>query len=492
MNSLIPHKNTSDAVSFCEITKKPYKLISNPNYESFLDQLSDNGRLVFFPKTPETLSRVVVEARMMGMGVTVNKRIGASYEWWYQMKGKALIDIMRAKRNEIKEIVKMSFNTTSFDDDEKSSNLMLSYPRSGSTFVRYIIEYFTKRPTLGPSEDGVDLPVIGNFGTAPPVVFKQHAQDSHNKAIAQNLLDGRSPLIFLIRDPLEVLPRHTSRSEAESIMHSDDFSDIPDTVSYYFEHLQMYTEYEGKKQIFYYEDLVKYPAEFIKKMCDFLEVDQDGNIQKDFIENYEYHSNKSRSFYNEYQSSDALASLQMSIQRGSTPEEQKRETTFLAVKDIVDGFNSGLHIPDGDESKKIKAEDLQHLKVYDCVREVITDDREETHSAEEAHAAYGQEFTWQLTRVRLQQQVEDGYIAVPTLCVEVNHGNAFLKKQNPKLLSLFLELETNITVNGTRSDGKTVSKYKSEYSEAQIQTYWENFKTLCSGDSWKLCERYMK
>jgi hypothetical protein len=105
MESQIPHKNTREAVMYCEHTKKPYKLVSSKKYESFLDQLSDNQTFVFFPQTPETLSRVVVEARMMGMSVIVNKMIGATREPWYELKGKDLIEYMHAKRTAITDLV---------------------------------------------------------------------------------------------------------------------------------------------------------------------------------------------------------------------------------------------------------------------------------------------------------------------------------------------------------------------------------------------------
>ena len=104
MDSPIGHKNTREAVMYCEHFKKAYFLISSQNYESFLDKLSDNNTFVFFPKTPETLSRITVEARMMGMSVIVNKMIGATREPWYELKGGDLIEHMRNKRNIIKNI----------------------------------------------------------------------------------------------------------------------------------------------------------------------------------------------------------------------------------------------------------------------------------------------------------------------------------------------------------------------------------------------------
>ena len=101
MNSRIPHKNTSDAIKFCKAKNLDYELISSTNYEDFLAMLGANDKFVFFPKTPETLSRVAVEARMMNMSVIVNKNLGATHEPWFKLKGKDLIDIVYEMRNQI-------------------------------------------------------------------------------------------------------------------------------------------------------------------------------------------------------------------------------------------------------------------------------------------------------------------------------------------------------------------------------------------------------
>lgn len=101
MHSNIEHKNTRDAVIYCEYKQIPYELIPPTSYETFLDNLSNNSKLIFFPKTPETLSRIVVEARMMNMGVITNSRVGASSEPWFQKKGEELIEIMKNKRETI-------------------------------------------------------------------------------------------------------------------------------------------------------------------------------------------------------------------------------------------------------------------------------------------------------------------------------------------------------------------------------------------------------
>ena len=475
MDSPILHKNTQEAVYFCEHKERPYKLISSQDYETFLDKLSDNKTLVFFPKTPETLSRVVVEARMMGMSVVVNKMIGATREGWYKLKGKELIDFMRSKRIDIKEKVKTSFDQVPILSatpwDIEDINLMLSYPRSGSTFVRYIIEYFTKRSTIGPSNVGVDLPVMEKFRTSSPIAYKDHAENAIGKHRSQTFLARERPLIFLIRNPMEVFPRHTSVAEAEEIIKSNNLKDIPDTISYYFEHLKMYEEYEGKKQIFYYEDLVQKPAEFIKKICDFLEVDKDGKAQKDFMDDYESHSRQSRSFYNLHQSSPENSFLlEFFVSPGDTAELKSRDTTVLSVKHIIDNLKKLIELPGSDSvssaEKSMRAAletlNLNEMKIYDCLApppsEPATINTQKIDIVVDNHAAayerMGEEFHWRF----LKAQFDDDPNSGPIDCIRVYHGSEFLKKENPDLISLMLKIPTRHKYLGTRSDGKTVKQ----------------------------------
>jgi hypothetical protein len=117
MDSGIPHKNTADAIKYCKYKNYDYTLVSSNDYYDFLSKLGKNKKFVFFPKTPETLSRVAIEARMMGMEVITNNLLGATKEEWYQKKGQELIDLMRKKRNDIPSIVKSIFNILSYTEE---------------------------------------------------------------------------------------------------------------------------------------------------------------------------------------------------------------------------------------------------------------------------------------------------------------------------------------------------------------------------------------
>ena len=105
VNSVNPHKNVVGAAKYCESSNMEYSVIDNVNYHDFLSQLGKHKTLVFFPKTPETLSRIVVEARMMGMSTKTTKNVGAIHEEWFSKKGLDLINVMRQKRNSIPDLV---------------------------------------------------------------------------------------------------------------------------------------------------------------------------------------------------------------------------------------------------------------------------------------------------------------------------------------------------------------------------------------------------
>lgn len=110
MQSNVSHKNTAEAIKYCEIKKHKYELISAMPYENFIQTLGEYEKLVFFPKTPETLSRIAVEARMMNMSVVTNKNLGASSEEWFALKGIDLINIIENKRIEIPDLLESFIN----------------------------------------------------------------------------------------------------------------------------------------------------------------------------------------------------------------------------------------------------------------------------------------------------------------------------------------------------------------------------------------------
>ena len=111
MNSDILHKNTAGSVEYCKTKKEKYELIHSHEYHDFLEQLSKNKKFVFLPQTPETLSRVAVEARMLDVEVHTNSRVGATKEKWFKLRGQELISFMRQRKDEIVDAIEYVFDT---------------------------------------------------------------------------------------------------------------------------------------------------------------------------------------------------------------------------------------------------------------------------------------------------------------------------------------------------------------------------------------------
>ena len=112
LNSRLENKGTQHAISHCEKNKIPYELIADVNYYKFLEKMAKNKKLIFLPTIPETLSRICIEARMMGCTVITNGMVGAKYEEWYSLKGNDLINLMRDKRDTIINTIHQIFKAT--------------------------------------------------------------------------------------------------------------------------------------------------------------------------------------------------------------------------------------------------------------------------------------------------------------------------------------------------------------------------------------------
>ena len=101
LHSTLWNKNTKGAMEYCVTNEMKYELIADKDYKSFLRKMCDNNKFVFLPRSPETLSRICVEAKMLGCKVYTNKLVGASYENWFKKTGDEIIDYMMNIDNKI-------------------------------------------------------------------------------------------------------------------------------------------------------------------------------------------------------------------------------------------------------------------------------------------------------------------------------------------------------------------------------------------------------
>jgi len=109
MDSPIWHKNTNGAIEKCKNLKKPYILVKDNDYLSFLEKIGSYSSFMFLPQTPETFSRTCAEARMMNVQVIGNNNIGCIKEDWFkEHKGINLIKYLKqSNKNSIEKILRL-------------------------------------------------------------------------------------------------------------------------------------------------------------------------------------------------------------------------------------------------------------------------------------------------------------------------------------------------------------------------------------------------
>jgi hypothetical protein len=99
LNSHNPIKNTNLCIEYCESKNIEYDLIGPAKYEELMDILGKYEKVLILPGVLETFNRFLVEARMLGCKViTDNKNGSTSEDWFSRLKGKELLDFIRASK----------------------------------------------------------------------------------------------------------------------------------------------------------------------------------------------------------------------------------------------------------------------------------------------------------------------------------------------------------------------------------------------------------
>lgn len=174
------------------------------------------------------------------------------------------------------------------------SDILLSYPRSGNHLVRYILEFITGLPTSGCYGNTKDKPIYTNQfpNKETPLrhvvhnfhfcFTKFHKIPSHYNSA---YLKSDPSLILIIRDYKECIISHLRKINKDKEIDSLTFQH---ELNLYFKLLNYYDNFEGKKMIIYYEDLIQKTDEVLNQLKNFIP-----NIQNsfylDFLKNIDHH-----------------------------------------------------------------------------------------------------------------------------------------------------------------------------------------------------------
>jgi hypothetical protein len=125
------------------------------------------------------------------------------------------------------------------------------------------MELLTEQPTLGCIENPADRPIFQNIFPEPVPFHISHVKDYDANLLYRKIHNPPTAtvneLIFIVRNPREVLLRNT------------DYTFIKKEYDNYFACIDYYTQYTGRKHLFYYEDLVTDKPKFINELANFLQ-----------------------------------------------------------------------------------------------------------------------------------------------------------------------------------------------------------------------------
>ena len=159
--------------------------------------------------------------------------------------------------------------------------IIASFPRSGNHWVRYIVEWFSKRPTIGDGKR--DLPIYKKVGlkgiSGKPIAKKRHRID-------ESMHDKK--LLLIVRNFMEnkdIIDHQTIDYEAHKYH-------LPDV---YMGLIEQYDVWPEDKIILYYEDLMDDPFESIMSILEFFKIDSDNVLN--FINDIDIHRHNMMSYY---------------------------------------------------------------------------------------------------------------------------------------------------------------------------------------------------
>lgn len=187
------------------------------------------------------------------------------------------------------------FTTSALFSSAKNETVYLaSFPRSGNTWMRYYLEYLTKRPSG--KANLINKRAVGHNGALSfvfdlkvdfdkPYILKIHSGKGLNE------LNGY--LILLIRNYKEVVVRHSKGKELQ--VHEETFAS---SLQGYVDLIHLFESWpEDKRFLVYYEDLIENPHDVFYKLTAFMEEGEE-RIGP-FMENLEKHRQNAIDFYNQ-------------------------------------------------------------------------------------------------------------------------------------------------------------------------------------------------
>lgn len=203
---------------------------------------------------------------------------------------------------------------------------LLSYPRSGNTWMRYVLEFTTGRPSFHRFnlKDNMNRPLAWLAGfdidISKAPIEKIHSKKELGKTKGNSQTDY---LILIVRNPKEALSRHGGQITLPVLLGQESKGNADPRI--YFNNIALYNSWNpARRLLIYYEDMIVYPRETFQKILAFL--NEPFDKLDEFMAHFEEHKQKAITIYkvSESEGNDLLYHSKM-----ISPEHRKQIDAWI-------------------------------------------------------------------------------------------------------------------------------------------------------------------
>lgn len=145
---------------------------------------------------------------------------------------------------------------------------VISFPRSGNHLVRFILEYFSSKSTLGCISNPDDVSLHERVETCHELSHVQNeviALKHHHFDLPILSEISNDTVVLILRNYKECTVRHMKGSNDEFKINPDEYPLLQTHIKDYLTILDWISKWEGKLLVIYYEDLITRPFEVLPK-----------------------------------------------------------------------------------------------------------------------------------------------------------------------------------------------------------------------------------
>lgn len=144
--------------------------------------------------------------------------------------------------------------------------LLVSYPRSGTNWIRYVIEFLTNRPTPGESR------LVRGHKIYYRIFNGSFAIDrAHNSEL---IMEKYPKVLLILRNYKECLIRQFKNKwdKYPNIQTFLEDESLHTPCNWYIKNIEAFNNYKGNKKLLYYEDMIENPIQFLDSLVEFLDL----------------------------------------------------------------------------------------------------------------------------------------------------------------------------------------------------------------------------